>query len=252
MADGRSLRISRAIAISGTLLVASVIGATLAIAPRAFTEPVVAWGATQIPAGLSDGDLVFRTGRDLMARLVLSQGASPRFSHVGIIVTQGPDVLVVHALPRDGAFGGAVVAEPITSFASTERAADVGFYQVRSIEANARQRIRDFAMRQIGKPFDDDFAYSDDDRFYCTELALKALAAGGVHMLDSLRTVHLMLIAEPVVPPDSLRQSDRIDSISLKQSPLVYDRLSVLGRKPNKFWHFALSLRDSESLSHAH
>lgn len=35
---------------------------------------------------LSDGDLIFREGYDLISRLVLSQGDSAQFSHVGVIL----------------------------------------------------------------------------------------------------------------------------------------------------------------------
>ena len=52
-------------------------------------------GAIQVPlADLKDGDLIFRTGRDLMARVVLAQGDEARYSHVGIVTMQGRDVYI--------------------------------------------------------------------------------------------------------------------------------------------------------------
>src|SRR5262249_7871081 len=77
----------------------------------------------------ADGDLVFRRGRDLMSRLVLSQTDVARFSHVGLIAIKDGVLFVVHAIPRDGASAGGVLWEPLTEFASIANAAEVGIYR---------------------------------------------------------------------------------------------------------------------------
>jgi hypothetical protein len=162
---------------------------------------------------LSDGDLFFRTGRDLMSRLVLSQGQTPRFSHVGLTVKIGPEVFVIHAVPRDGHSNGGVLLEPLARFASVANAADVGVYRIRGITNDARARIREYVLRQVGKPFDDAFSLSDDRRMYCTELVLKALAAGGIDLAATVPYIRVMLLTEPVVPPDSLRLSPLVQPL---------------------------------------
>lgn len=165
---------------------------------------------------LSDGDLVFRTGRDMMARLVLSQGESARFSHVGIIVRRARGVFVVHALPHDATELGGVLMQPLSVFAASDNAADLGFYRVKGIDAKSKQKLRNYALHQVGKAFDEDFRFSDDAGMYCTELALKALSAGGIDILSSVQSIGVMTLAEPVFPPDYLRRSIRLEPISPK------------------------------------
>lgn len=163
---------------------------------------------------LLDGDLVFRTGRDLASRLVLAQGETERFSHVGVVLRERLGPVVVHALPADGATLGGVIVEPLASFASSENAVDFGAYRIRSITSPARQQIRDYLLRQLGKPFDDEFKLSDDREMYCTELALKSLTAAGIDVSGSLPPLQVMMLPEPVVPPDYLRRSRYLYAVS--------------------------------------
>ncbi|MDP2824592.1 MAG: YiiX/YebB-like N1pC/P60 family cysteine hydrolase [Sulfuritalea sp.] len=160
---------------------------------------------------LSDGDLVFRTGRDMMSRLVLSQGDSPRFSHVGVILKSELGVFVIHALPRDGSSPGGVLVDALNSFASSENASDIAFYRVKGINANSRNKIREYVLRQVGKPFDDEFLLSNDRKVYCTELAIGSFASAGIDIAASLPHVQVMMLAEPVVPPDYLRRSPLLE-----------------------------------------
>lgn len=162
---------------------------------------------------LFDGDLVFRRGRDLASRLVLSQGDAARFSHVGVIVTLESGVAVVHALPKEGSRPGGVRVERLSEFASPANAAEIAFYRPAAVTEEGRVRMRRYILAQVGKPFDDEFRLSDDRRFYCTGLAIKALASGGVAVAAGLPQVRVMLLAEPVVPPDYLRRSALLEPI---------------------------------------
>jgi uncharacterized protein YycO len=159
-----------------------------------------------VASELADGDLVFRTGRDLMSQLVLSQGDVSRFSHVGVVLKNQSGLVVVHALPRDGASPGGVRVEPLAKFADAENASDIGFYRVKGIDADASGRIREYVLSQVGKPFDDDFRMSEDGKLYCTELVLRALSAAGHNVAASIPTIQVMSISEPVVPPDYMRR----------------------------------------------
>jgi|GEM_PF-3096804 len=177
------------------------------------TEESIRW--EEIAGNLSDGDLVFRTGRDIMSRLVLSQGDSSRFSHVGIILKQESGPVVVHALPQNGTSPGGVLTEPLRVFAASDNASDIGFYRIKDIDANARNSIREYVMRQIGKPFDNDFLLSEDEKMYCTELVLKALSAAGISVATFMPHIQVMLITEPVEPPDYLRRLSQMETIAL-------------------------------------
>lgn len=215
MASGKSLLASKAVWVSVLLLVISIIGVShrgVGAHGPVFTGEPLRWEGA---AGhLSDGDLVFRTGRDIMSRLVLSQGDSSRFSHVGIILKQESGLFVVHALPRDDTSPGGVLIEPLRVFAASDNASDIGYYRVKGIDTYARNSIREYVLRQIGKPFDDDFLLSEDEKMYCTELVLKALAAAGMSVATSMPHIHVPLIAEPVEPPDYLRRLSQVEAIA--------------------------------------
>jgi hypothetical protein len=217
MASGRSRRVSRPVAVASVLVVALVGDTGGGLLPTGLVPATSArW---QEGLDLADGDLVFRTGRELMSRLILSQGDTPRFSHVGLIVRIGGSAFVVHAVPPEGTAVSGVVLEPLARFASSSVARDFGAYRISGVTAAARARMRDYALRQIGKPFDDAFALSDDRRMYCTELVLKAIAAGGVEIAPTVPSIRVMLLAEPVVPPDHLRRSPLIEPLSRDDLP---------------------------------
>ena len=165
---------------------------------------------------LEDGDLVFRAGRDMSARLVLTQGESPRFSHVGVVIRRDGDLFVVHAVPGSEASQGGVLVEPLTQFVSPKAAAGIGYYRIKGLQKEAAQKLRSYALSQIGKPFDLDFQYSDDASVYCTELVLKAVSAAGVELAQSIRSVRIMTIHEQVFPPDYLSRSARLETIWIK------------------------------------
>ncbi len=215
MVNGRLLLANRRFGL-GTIsfLVAAIYGYTQVGARMSNAAPN-ALSVRQLESlELTDGDLAFRTGRDVMARMVLSQGESPRFSHVGVVVRQSDGVFVVHALPNDVGNKGGVLIEPLSQFASPENALDNGFYRVIGIDAISRQKIRTYVLRQIGKPFDDEFKYSDDANIYCTELVLKAVTTGGIDILTSIDHVSVMTLAEPIFPPDYLRRSAMLEMIT--------------------------------------
>lgn len=215
MASGKLQLASKAVYAGALLLMVSALGASHHEAgehARPSTDEPRRW--EEVVEQLSDGDLVFRTGRDIVSRLVLSQGDSPRFSHVGIIIKRESSLVVVHALPQDGQSPGGVLVEPLSVFASSSNASDIGFYRVKGINTDSKNRIREYVLHQIGKAFDDDFLLSEDGKFYCTELALKALTAAGTTIAASVPQIQVMLLAEPVVPPDYLRRSLQLEIIS--------------------------------------
>ncbi|KXK43663.1 MULTISPECIES: YiiX/YebB-like N1pC/P60 family cysteine hydrolase [Nitrosomonas] len=215
MVSGKLLLTSKAAWASTLLLVLSILQVghgEMNAYEASPTEKSFRW--EEVAGNLSDGDLVFRTGRDIMSRLVLSQGDSSRFSHVGIILKQESDLVVVHALPGEGTSPGGVLVEPLSVFAASDNASDIGFYRIKGIDANARNSIREYVLRQIGKPFDNDFLLSEDEKMYCTELVLKALSAAGISVVTSMPHIQVMLITEPVEPPDYLRRLSQIEAIA--------------------------------------
>lgn len=179
--------------------------------PPAQTASAPSWAGPT--SELADGDLIFRRGRDAPARVVLSQGDNVRFSHVGVIVVQDGKPFVVHAAAPEGDAVGGVVMEPLNDFITPDKAADAGVYRAKGRNARERKAIGEYARSQIGKPFDYEFRYSEDDTIYCTELALKSLNAGGADLQHSTRTVSFMMLPEPAFPPDYLRRTNALESL---------------------------------------
>lgn len=180
-------------------------GLLCACAAPASSPPVLAVTAQQqavlAAAGqLRDGDLVFRRGRDLMSSLVLRQGQHSRFSHVGMVLREGEQVLVVHAMPDEPGSPGGVRLEPLASFLAPALASDAASYRMPGLQAGA---LRPWLRAQQGLPFDMRFALSDARALYCSELVLRGLAVAGVQAEPA--TLRAPLVAEPVVSPDALR-----------------------------------------------
>lgn len=177
---------------------------------------VVAQAPWSIPPDLEDGDLVFRTGRDFLTRIVLAHGAAPRFSHVGVIVKINGLAFIVHAVPDDGSISSGVLLETLQQFTAPSVAVDIGFFRIKTINQAARARTHDYLLAQVGKPFDSQFKYSDDSSFYCTELVIKSLAAAEIDIKNSVESVNVLTVDEPVYSPDHLAKSERI--VALERS----------------------------------
>lgn len=215
MASGRSQRLSNlAISALAAVLVAGVVAYAAHGAHLRSDNSFQTVARPQLPVDLKDGDLVFRAGRDMMARLVLSQGDATRFSHVGVIVMHGHKAFVVHAVPAEGLNAGGVREEPLAEFSKPSNASDIGFFRVSGLDDRGRQEIVDYALEQIGKPFDDEYRFSDDSRMYCTELVLKALVVGEITKVSSTGSVQVLTLNEPVFPPDSLRRSPELVEVA--------------------------------------
>lgn len=193
-----------------------VLGGVLAVAYSSVSDPpdlqtraseTIEWDHVD----LHDGDLIFRRGRDVASRLVLSAGDSSRFSHVGMIVTWRNSPFVLHSMPTEGGTRDGVRLESLASFSAAENASAVAVYRVRKIESEQRDRIRAFGLRQVGKPFDYRFELSDTSRIYCSELLVSSLAAGGIDVIPSVRLMEVMTAVEPLLSPDDLRKSSLLD-----------------------------------------
>lgn len=165
-------------------------------APGAQQQAVLARAAQ-----LRDGDLVFRRGRDLMSSLVLQQDRHSRFSHVGMVMREGGQVLVIHAMPDEPGRAGGVRLETLARFLDPAVASDAASYRLPGVDP---ARLRPWLQAQIGRPFDMRFAFSDAQALYCSELVLRGLHVAGQPLVAE--TVRAPLLEEPVITPDALRR----------------------------------------------
>jgi hypothetical protein len=175
-------------------------------------------GPQTVPADLQDGDLVFRSGRDIVSRMVLSQSQSPQYSHVGIVLRKDDQLHVIHAIPAEDHLINGTVLEPLASFISVDHASAYQYFRVASIQRSQRSTMRAFALSQQGKPFDLNFRLSDDSELYCTELVLRALHAAHFSFPVPGSPLSFPMLTEPVVPPDQLLASPLLQAMSLRIS----------------------------------
>lgn len=162
---------------------------------------------------LKDGDLIFRRGRDLMASTVLAADADARFSHVGLIVRDGETVWIVHAVPDQDGNDGGVIRESIAQFLDPQDASDFAIYRHQTLTEDQEQIVRQAALGAIGTPFDYGLQLSDPDELYCSELVIRAFAAARLDFPAGLRRVQTVLMTEPAVTPDGLRESPALADI---------------------------------------
>lgn len=158
-------------------------------------------------ARLHEGDLVFRRGRDLMSRIVLSGESGSQFSHVGLLVWRDSVWSVLHALPDEGPTPGGVLLEPLATFIAPDKAAAWAVYTHPAVRASAESLHVD---AYLGRPFDAAFGWADASRLYCTELVVRAWAAMGVDVEPGLSFLDAPLLAEPVLPPDALLRIEEL------------------------------------------
>jgi len=148
-----------------------------------------------------------------MAKIVLTQSDSSYFSHVGLLLKTTNGISVVHAIPPDLNNQGAVLIESLSDFFSFEKASAGSIFRLRGISSRESKLIIDYALKNVDKPFDNNYLYSDDSTYYCTELVLKSLAAGGKDIKSNVKAVDILTISEPVVLPDNLRLSKKLEKI---------------------------------------
>jgi hypothetical protein len=133
-------------------------------------------------ADFVSGDLLFRRGRSLISRAVLTVDRGTGYSHVGLVSVVGGQVWVLHAAPARGTEPGGAIAEPLASFLAPGKASAAALYRLRSpLAAPAAERVAwGFVRARI--PFDSAFDLSTPERLYCTEMVWRAYREAGVDL----------------------------------------------------------------------
>jgi len=138
---------------------------------------------TLFHSAAQSGDLIFRRGRSLISRAVLSADGHSEFSHVGIVFASNRAVWVIHAKPpENGALGG-VVSEPLDVFLGVSEASAAALY--RPNNSRAADLAASFALgyAHTHVPFDSDFDLSTSREMYCTEMVWRAYRRAGLDLV---------------------------------------------------------------------
>ena len=90
------------------------------------------------------GDLVFRLGRSLGSRAVISVDPTSPYSHVGILVTgDHSEWRVVHVMPQAVTDTSPAQFEPLTDFISADQAAAYAFYRFQGADSERVSAVKD-------------------------------------------------------------------------------------------------------------
>ena len=144
--------------------------------------PPEAVDAAAYEAAARPGDVVFRRGRSLVSRAVLTGDRGAAFSHVGIVARRGGALVVVHATPgADAAVPEPVRVEPLAAFFA-RASAEAGALRRPRDPALGRRAARAALRLASGRTFDAALDLGTDDRLYCTELVWKAYREAGADL----------------------------------------------------------------------
>ena len=148
------------------------------------TEPDIAIAQHQaqvLAPSLQEGDLVFRRGRGFWSE-TFSNKAGSNLSHVGVLLRQDQDWVVVHSEADDLTLEGGVHTTPLAEFLHNTE-----FYYLRRLKVGQQQlvqfvaHLREHLARKT--PFDTSLSLDDDgERVYCSELIWLAAEKAGVSM----------------------------------------------------------------------
>lgn len=148
------------------------------------------------------GDLIFRRGRSMVSRAVLSVDGRSDFSHVGIAIRTKDRVVVVHATPPEDTFPGGVISESLDSFLRPKAASAAAVFRLRSFEAAAGAALNALRYARTHTPFDSEFDLSTEEAVYCTELVWRAYLEAGVDLAGRPFKEHYLLPSRLLASPE--------------------------------------------------
>ncbi|MDR0694572.1 MAG: hypothetical protein LBF81_04645 [Prevotellaceae bacterium] len=128
-------------------------------------------------AALQAGDLLFQSGKDGLSdaiEAVTESAGGYNFSHVGMLVPDSSGCLwVIEAVSKG------VQLTPVDTF--LQRGARVALGRVKDEYKPLLPAAIAFALRQTGKPYDEEYIY-DNGKYYCSELIYDAFLVANNHI----------------------------------------------------------------------
>lgn len=144
------------------------------------------------PDSLSEGDIVFRRGSSAKSHAVLQADKEGKYSHVGIIVKNGTDFMVVHITPGERAPKESVdkiKMERLEHFLARNKAkkgAILRFADSLEYSKIAAQYAKEFFEKEV--LFDHDYNLADSTKMYCSEMIWRAYLKAGRDITNRRRS----------------------------------------------------------------
>ncbi len=131
---------------------------------------------------LCEGDLIFRKGSSKESVAVMIADTGGVYTHVGIVVQSGGELMALHTVPNEAAKGDfdRVKLEPIEEFFRGRKAISGAIYRAPLTTKELRQvaeKCIDFYNAKV--PFDAEYSLDESEKLYCTELLVVAFEAVG-------------------------------------------------------------------------
>lgn len=175
--------------------------------------------ALAIPVDLvQEGDIVFRRGEGVVSDLVAYNDADGKYSHVGVVARVDSGLVIVHAVPGEGADGkDRVRAVAISDFFAPDKAVRG---EIMSFPLDSAQR-RIISHRAVEKAsmkvaFDHQYDLADTSKLYCSELLQLIFKHVGVDLAQG-RVTHINV---PTMTGDYIMPSDIHKNPNLKSTYL--------------------------------
>jgi hypothetical protein len=168
---------------------------------------------SELEAGVREGDVVFRRGRGVMSRAVLTADRRGVYSHTGIVVRDSAGWRVVHAVPGEEG-GDRVKMEPLSVFFQPRRAEGGAVMRAGDSIAARKAAERAVTLFRRNIPFDHDYDLDDTTRMYCTELIHHVFAHEGIDLTGGRRSwVGVPGFAGDYILPGDLQRSGQVTMI---------------------------------------
>ncbi len=171
-----------------------------------FTEPL---------PKLCEGDIIFRLGLSRESHIVNIADRRSSYSHVGVVVEQNGEIMVVHAVPDERPYGGvdSVRIDSISQFWRNDRALRgliVRLNAPDSLRKRAAERALGYYQREM--LFDGDFSLADTTSLYCTELVERAYACEGITLSEG-RAHRYPAFREAIILPSDILENQLLDDV---------------------------------------
>lgn len=164
---------------------------------------------------LQEGDIAFRLGRSKESRAVVRADRSSTYSHVGIVVKEGEDWHVIHAVPTEEKHSDVHLMqnEPIAQFFQYALAKKGLIVRWENPEID-HQAVANYAKRkfQEGVPFDVAYDKEDSTAMYCTELVSRAYLSAGIDITEG-RSKKIIIFEHPIIFPSHILQNPHLKTI---------------------------------------
>jgi hypothetical protein len=127
-------------------------------------------------AMIKTGDMVTRLGSDITSEMIRQLNDSDKsFSHCGIASIENDTIFIYHALGGEFNPDQKLMREPLYSFGYPSENKSIGIFAL-GLSQNQTRTLQSMISKYYasGIPFDMQFNYKSEDRFYCAEFVAKS------------------------------------------------------------------------------